>query len=65
MDYNLLYDLYKRQSKIIYLYLVKRGCQREEAEDIVQDSFIKAIENMDGVAAEKLSSWLFRVALNN
>ncbi|BDR66497.1 hypothetical protein K144316041_07070 [Clostridium tetani] len=44
MEHRILYDLYKRQAKIIYLYLIKRGCQKEEAEDIVQDSFIKAIE---------------------
>ncbi|BDR80473.1 DNA-directed RNA polymerase sigma-70 factor [Clostridium tetani] len=65
MEHRILYDLYKRQAKIIYLYLIKRGCQKEEAEDIVQDSFIKAIEYMDGVAVDKLSSWLFKVALNN
>lgn len=65
MDRELLFELYKRQSKIIYGYLIKCGCKREEAEDIVQDSFVKAIEYMDGVHPEKLSSWLFMVALNS
>lgn len=65
MDKELLLSLYKRQAKIIYGYLIKIGCQKEEAEDIVQESFVKAIEYMDGVANDKLSSWLFKVALNN
>jgi RNA polymerase sigma-70 factor (ECF subfamily) len=45
-------------------YLIKNGCTKEEAEDIVQNSFIKAIEYMDGVSKEKLTSWLFKVSLN-
>ena len=64
MDNQLLIELYKKQSKIIFGYLIKNGCSKEEAEDIVQDSFTKAIQYMDGVAKDKLSSWLFKVALN-
>ena len=64
MDSQLLLDLYKRQAKIIFGYLIKNGCTKEESEDIVQDSFVKAIQYMDGVSKEKLSSWLFTVALN-
>lgn len=45
-------------------YLIKNGCTREEAEDIVHNSFIKAIKYMDGVSKEKLPSWLFKVSLN-
>jgi RNA polymerase sigma factor (sigma-70 family) len=64
MDNQLLIELYKKQSKIIFGYLIKNGCSKEEAEDIVQDSFTKAIQYMDGVAKDKLSSWLFKVAIN-
>jgi RNA polymerase sigma-70 factor (ECF subfamily) len=59
-----LLNLYKKQSKIIFGYLIKNGCTREEAEDIVQESFVKAIKYMDGVQNGKLSSWLFNVAIN-
>lgn len=65
MDNEILLKLYKSQGKIIFGYLIKCGCSKEEAEDIVQDSFVKAIEYMDGISSEKLSSWLFTVALNN
>jgi len=64
MDTQLLLELYKKQSKIILGYLIKNGCTKEEAEDIVQNSFIKAIKYMDGVSKEKLPSWLFKVSLN-
>lgn len=64
MDSQLLLDLYRNQSKIIFGYLIKNGCTKQESEDIVQDSFVKAIQYMDGVSKEKLSSWLFKVALN-
>lgn len=64
MDADIVINLYKKQFKIICLYLVKCGCSISDAEDIVHDSFIKAIEYMDGVAIENLSSWLFRVAIN-
>lgn len=65
MESELLLELYKTQAKIIFGYLIKTGCPKEEAEDIVQESFVKAVEYMDGVSVDKLSSWLFRVALNN
>jgi RNA polymerase sigma factor (sigma-70 family) len=64
MDGNVLLNLYKGQAKVIFGYLIKNGCTKEEAEDIIQDSFVKAIMYMDGVDKEKLSSWLFTVALN-
>ncbi|MGG7164960.1 RNA polymerase sigma factor [Clostridium ihumii] len=65
MEQDLVINLYKKQFKIICLYLVKCGCSISDAEDIVHDSFIKAIEYMDSVEVEKLSSWLFKVAMNN
>ncbi|GEM_PF-214327 len=64
MDKDIVISLYKKQFNIICLYLVKCGCSISDAEDIVHDSFIKAIEYMDGVAIRNLSSWLFKVAIN-
>lgn len=64
MDNQLLLNLYKSEAKIIFGYLIKIGCTKEESEDIIQDSFVKAIQYMDGISKEKLSSWLFTVAIN-
>lgn len=64
MDKDLIINLYKKQYKIICLYLIKCGCSVSDAEDIVHDSFIKAIEYLEGVKVNDVSSWLFRVAVN-
>lgn len=64
MSKDVLIELYNRQAKIIYRYLLKYGCRKEEAEEIVQESFIKAIQHIDGVDEKKLPSWIFKVALN-
>ena len=60
-----LAKLYNKQASIIFGYLLKHGCRREVAEEIVHDSFVKAIEHFDDVEPQKLSSWIFKVALNN
>ena len=57
--------LYTKQASIIYGYLLKHGCRREVAEEIVQDSFVKAIEHFNNIDFEKFTSWIFKVALNN
>ena len=64
MDSDKIIDLYKRQSKIITYYLMKNGCCLEDAQDIMHDSFIKAIKYIDGVDYDKVSSWLFKVDIN-
>ena len=64
MSKEILTELYEKQAKIIYRYLLKYGCRKEEAEEIVQESFIKAIQYIDGVDERKISSWIFKVALN-
>lgn len=64
MDKEVIAQLYNRQMSIIYKYLIKLGCSKYEAEDIVQEAFIKAIQYIDGVKEEKFSSWLFTVAIN-
>jgi RNA polymerase sigma-70 factor (ECF subfamily) len=49
---------------VIYKYLVKIGCSHADAEDIVQSTFLKAFVYLDAIDAEKISYWLFKVALN-
>lgn len=64
MKKDLILELYKLQSKIIYKYLLKHGLSKEDCEDIIHDSFIKAIEYIDEVEETKAASWLFTVTLN-
>ncbi|ALS21955.1 MULTISPECIES: RNA polymerase sigma factor [Paenibacillus] len=48
----------------IYHYLVKIGANPEDAKDIVQDSFYKAILYIETIPPDKFSSWMFKVATN-
>lgn len=64
MKDDILASLYNSQARIIYKYLLKHGCRREVAEEIVHDSFIKVIEHFNELNLEIISSWIFRVALN-
>lgn len=43
-------------------YLISRGAQRETAEDIVQDVFVKVLEMELILPADKLRPYLYRVA---
>lgn len=65
MDKDLIINLYKKQFNIICLYLIKCGCRTSDAEDIVQESFIKAMEYITEVNIKNLPSWLFKVSINN
>lgn len=56
---------YYERSSIIRRYLVKSGCSQEDAEDIVQETFCKAIEYMPELSTDHISAWLFRVAINH
>ncbi|MEG1584540.1 MAG: RNA polymerase sigma factor [Anaerovorax sp.] len=57
-------EIYDQKFQIIRGYLMKKGCGIQDAEDIVQETFIKAIEYTLVLTEENVSSWLFKVALN-
>jgi len=64
MSNELINEMFQKKMNLIYKYLIKLGCSQENAEDIVQDTFYKALKYIDGIQADKLSSWLFKVAVN-
>jgi RNA polymerase sigma-70 factor (ECF subfamily) len=65
MSYDLVKKLFKDKMKIIYRYLIKIGCSNDDAQDIIQDTFYKLMIYIDGVDKNNISSWLFKVAINN
>ncbi|MEG0013474.1 MAG: sigma-70 family RNA polymerase sigma factor [Cellulosilyticaceae bacterium] len=65
MERDLLSELYRQKASFIYKYLVKIGASPEDAEDIVQNTFFKAVEHMVHLEQMNISSWLFKVAINN
>ncbi|WP_252229908.1 RNA polymerase sigma factor [Clostridium sp. ZBS15] len=64
MNNELINEMFEKKMIIIYKYLVKLGCSKDNAEDIVQDTFYTALKYIDGIQTNKVSSWLFKVAIN-
>lgn len=64
MESELITEIFQQKMNLIYKYLVKLGCSQDNAEDIVQDTFYKALKYIDGIQADKISAWLFKVAIN-
>lgn len=64
MDSEALLQIYKKQGRMIYFYLKKNGCSHEDAEDIVQESYMKYITYSSGVSADKALSYIFAIAMN-
>lgn len=54
--------LYDRYVKLIYRYVYARVGNQEEAEDITQDTFIKALKAIDNFKfRSQFKTWLFRI----
>ncbi|ADU29220.1 RNA polymerase sigma factor [Evansella cellulosilytica] len=64
MDSEFLLQLYNKQAKMIYYYLKKNGCSHEDAEDIVQESYMKYIAYSSGVSTNKALSYIFSISMN-
>lgn len=63
MEKEMLRQFYLRYSREIYLYLYSMCRNREMAEDLMQDVFLKALLSwQDG--SGNLRAWLYRVARN-
>lgn len=64
MDSRFLMEVYNKQAKMIYFYLRKNGCTHEDAEDIVQESYMKYIAYSSGVPSDKALSYIFTISMN-
>ncbi len=59
-------ELYALYGKKILNYIFRLTGSREEAEDLMQDTFVLAFKNLDSLKENaKFQSWLFRIAQNN
>jgi RNA polymerase sigma-70 factor (ECF subfamily) len=62
---NLFSELVQRYQNKIFAYVYKIVNHKEEAEDIVQETFIKVYKNLNSFEADrKFSSWLYRISHN-
>src|SRR6478752_7007411 len=58
-------ELVRRYERPVFSLIFRMVRDREMAEDLAQDTFIKVLNNIDRYRPEfKLSSWLFKIANN-
>lgn len=53
-----------QQLKKVYFYLLKLGANREDAEDVVQETAYTFYDMLLSIRAESAEKWIFRVAIN-
>jgi len=56
--------VYRYHMNDLYRYLLLLSDHPQTAEDLVQDTFVKAYEHLESYRGEKVRPWLFRVARN-
>ena len=58
-------ELSQRWQRKIYGFIYRYVGSREEAQDLTQDTFVKAYQNLDRLSNPgRFSSWLYKIALN-
>ena len=62
MDLDIIYDMY---FKDVFLYVLSLSKNKEIAEDITGETFLKALKNLDKFDGKKdIRAWLFTIAKN-
>lgn len=57
-----LEDIYRKYSKQLYYYLLQLSGSPSTAEDLVQETYLKATMSLNYYKNEQVSAWLFKVA---
>lgn len=61
-DFEVIYDEHFRD---VYRFILSHSKNSQIAEDVVQDTFIKALKNINKLNDEtKIKAWLFQIAKN-
>ncbi len=65
-DSNAFAHLINKYKDMIFTLVIKIVKDREDAEEVAQDSFIKAYQKLDGFEGKsKFSTWLYTIAYRN
>ncbi|PWW31174.1 RNA polymerase RpoE-like sigma-24 subunit [Cytobacillus oceanisediminis] len=57
-------DLYRHYARPLYYYLYKMSGSKETAEDLTQETFVRATVSLTFYQQEDVRAWLFKVARN-
>ena len=64
-DFNAFEKLFERHRSLVYRFAYQVVNKRDDAEDIVQDVFVKAYQNLHRYRDEaKFTTWLLRITTN-
>ncbi len=64
-DFSAFETLFERHRQTVYRFAYQMSHRRDDAEDIVQDVFVKAYQNLDRYRDEaKFTTWLLRITTN-
>ncbi|MEI7498008.1 MAG: RNA polymerase sigma factor [Candidatus Falkowbacteria bacterium] len=64
-DHSALAELIKRYQQKLYHYVTRLIGNADEAEDVVQETFLRVYKNIQSFDEEKkFSSWIYRIAHN-
>lgn len=59
-------QLVEKYERALYFHILKMISDREQVEDLVQESFVKAFDNLDTYnTSYAFSTWLYRIATNH
>ena len=57
-------ELYQRHGNNLIGFLMNKGCQIHEAEDLAQEVWLKVFSKSDQFDGRKFSAWLYEIARN-
>lgn len=64
-DFSAFEKLFERHRNLVYRYAYQMAPRRDDAEDIVQEVFVRAYQNLHRYRDEaKFTTWLLRIATN-
>src|SRR5947209_10495774 len=64
-DYSAFERLFERHRQLVYRFAYQMAPRRDDAEDIVQEAFVRAYQNLGKYRDEaKFTTWLLRIVTN-
>jgi len=64
-DFSAFEELFDRYRTLVFRFAYQMAPRRDDAEDIVQESFVRAYQNLDKYRDEaKFTTWLLRIVTN-
>ncbi len=64
-EYEAFEELFERHRTLVYRFAYQMVPRRDDAEDIVQEAFVRAYQNLDRYRDEaKFTTWLLRIVTN-